>query len=102
MVKSQGLVLMFLLVHSTCIAVLKPHIHDMHRYGPGNSRALLQCEICVRANSPISPRQYVSKAQTSEEEKYGLSLVHTQRCRANPHAPIKMAMRSRVMCAVIG
>ena len=61
-----------------------------------------EVNICLRANSPISPCQYVNKALTSAQEKYGFSLVHTQRCTANPHAAIKMAMRSRVMCAVIG
>ena len=81
--------------------LLKPHIHDKHHYGMGNSRALFRSEICLRANSPISPCQYVNKALTSAYEKYGFSLVHTQRCTANPHAPIKMAMRPHVMCAVI-
>ena len=50
--------------------------------------------VCVRI--PPFPAS-VSKAQTSAKEKYGFSLIHTQRCRANPHAPIKMAMRSRVI-----
>ena len=75
--------------------MLKSHIHDTHLYSTGNSRALSEEKfVCMRI--PPFPTS-VCKAQTSAKEKYGFSLVHTQRCTANPHAPIKMAMRSRVI-----
>ena len=55
----------------------------------------------VHANPPISPCQYVSKALTSTWEKYGFSLVHTQRS-ATIARPIPMPQSKwqygRVLC----
>ena len=78
---------------------LKPHIHDKHLYGTGKSRALFRSEICLRANSPISPCQYVSKALISTWEKYGFSLVHTQRPAAIAQ-PIPMR-QSKWQCGCV-
>ena len=66
------------------------------------NRCLFRIEICLLANSPC---QYVSKALISTQKNmvshWSIPMV-SRYCTANPHAPFKMAMRTRVMCAVIG
>ena len=91
----------YILTYKIVLTNLKPHIHDKPLYGMALAAVFSEVKlVCVRI-----PRVSSEQGTNLYVGKYGFSLVHPNvqpPLHSQSHAPIEMAMRTRVICAVIG